>query len=168
LLKDPLFQRHLAALMKQREKRTQVTQDAIIEEFRRVAFANITDVAEWQKGDVQFRASTDISPDVTPAIAEVSSTWTENGRQLKVKMHPKMDALKVLAQHVGLTMPMQTAISSLRRYGIYLNQKEDGTYELLDVYQSAAQDSLEDFDDEDLLGESALDEDELEDELTEE
>lgn len=89
-----------------RSLRSQVTQDRVIEELARIAFADMRDYFVWGPGKdgesrVIVRPSTELTDDQAAAVAEVSQTVTAAGGTLRVKLHDKMAALNLLAKHVG-------------------------------------------------------------------
>lgn len=93
----------IAKQLQDRTKRLQITAEMVVEEFAKVAFSTIADIAEWdENGTLTYKASADIPPAVMAAIAEVSIVPTDNGPAVKIKMHSKNDALNSLAKHLGI------------------------------------------------------------------
>lgn len=102
-------------------ERTGVTAEMVVAELARIGFAKITDLVAWrsnvreweveENGDgeeqvvvtitnqVQFIDSDKLPPELAAAIAEVSRS--ANGT-IKIKMHPKVDALTKLGLHLGV------------------------------------------------------------------
>lgn len=96
-----------------REKRTEVTQDRVITELARIAFANITDVVSVRSAEDAESGCTTLFVDVVPsdqwtpeqaaAIAEVSESNQAGGfRTIKLKMNSKIKALEMLGRHLGI------------------------------------------------------------------
>jgi len=96
----------IGKLKEARGERLQVTADRVVQELARIAFANIKDVARWNAGSVQPIDSEELDDEISPAVSEVSET-TKSGRDgvnttIRVKMHDKLKALGMLAQHLGM------------------------------------------------------------------
>lgn len=92
----------VALRMKDREARTQITQDKVLREIARIALADPRKVMSWGPAGVVLVASEDLSEDDAAIVAEVSESFTENGRTLRVKMGDKLRALDMLGRHLGL------------------------------------------------------------------
>lgn len=101
----------IAAIAKNREKvreRIGVTRDAIVDELRKIAFADIRNAVKWgsapnpeQTGEaiypVELVPSNVIDDDTAGAVSEVSLTNTG----VKIKMYDKKGALMDLAKIMG-------------------------------------------------------------------
>lgn len=79
-------------------ERTGVTVDAVIEEMRRIAFADPRQVMEWGPFGVRLRESEELSNEQAAIVAEIAQT--KEG--MRVKLHSKLDALTKLGQHLGM------------------------------------------------------------------
>lgn len=93
--------RVLEAIEEQRAERMArlgISADRIVEELARVGLASMADIATWSDQGVKLNASGALSPDDAAAIVEVSET--KDG--VKVKLAPKLQALKLLAEHTGV------------------------------------------------------------------
>lgn len=75
----------------------------VVKQIQDVAFGDITDAVEWENGRVSVKNSKDLSQSQKNAIMQVKQT--RDG--IEVKMHPKMDALKTLAQMSGLSVEQE-------------------------------------------------------------
>ncbi|MGQ7956500.1 terminase small subunit [Pseudomonas sp. SP16.1] len=116
LLRNVEVRRAIAKRMKDREKRTEITQDMVLRELAKIGFSDIRKVVRW--GETMVRVvdaeeegedlvpyhglalidSTEVDDDTAAAIAEVSQ-----GREgLKVKFHDKKGALVEIARHLGM------------------------------------------------------------------
>lgn len=107
----------LAKRMKDREKRTEITQDKVLRELAKIGFSDIRKAVKWGEtelrlaeggeGDVMpyhglaLVGSDEIDDDTAAAIAEVS----EGREGLRVKFHDKKGALVELAKHLGMFTP---------------------------------------------------------------
>ena len=96
-----------------RSERTEVTQDMVIDELRKIGFSDIREVASWGERPnldeveededlriypVELTASENISDDTAAAVSEVSLT----AQGVKVKMHDKLAALEKIGKHLGM------------------------------------------------------------------
>lgn len=87
--------------MQKRSQRTELTQDMVLNELRSIAFARLSDVAEWGEGieGLKLKSVNEISADAMPAISIIR----ENKRGgLGVEMHNKVQALTLLGKHLGM------------------------------------------------------------------
>ena len=79
-----------------------ITQERVLLEIRRIAFAHMGQFAVWGQEGLTPLASGELSEDQLAAVAEVSDTRTRQGRQVRVKLHDKMKALELAARHLGM------------------------------------------------------------------
>ena len=79
-------------------KRSQVTVDRTVEEYRRIAFANITDGVHVRGGWVYIDDTDDLTVEQQAAIAEIHQT--KEG--IRIKYHDKTKALDSLGKHLGM------------------------------------------------------------------
>lgn len=118
LMRDP----ELITDLERKMMRTDASNDRILEELARVAFADIREVVEWgpESGDagggdtvgVRLKASTTIDDDTAAAIAEISQRTGKNGaRDFKVKMHGKIEALSILARVQSMIAPTRVQVT---------------------------------------------------------
>lgn len=99
LLKNDKVQAYLSKLKHERQERTQITQDRIVEGLARIAFGDIRDILTWdhEKGRVYLKPMDEIG-DAGTMIDEIKET--ENG--ISVKRPDRMKAYEMLARHIGL------------------------------------------------------------------
>src|SRR3954468_17773899 len=88
----------IAAVQAERSERTRLKADAVVEELRRIAFANIADYVAWNHEKVIFMNSQKMTPESLSAVAQVS--YDRNGG-VQVKLHDKIAALDKLMRHLG-------------------------------------------------------------------
>ncbi len=94
-----------ALVAKQRDKfmrKADVSKERVIEEYRRIAFAEPRAVMTWGPSGVILKESSELTEDEAAAVAEVAEVPTREGVAVRIKMHSKTEALKALAQHLGL------------------------------------------------------------------
>ena len=90
---------------KQREMREQASIDAmdVIRELMRIAFADMKDFASWSSGAVILKPSTQLPNSLSCVVQEITESTTNSGNtSVKIKLHPKIQALKMLGEHLNL------------------------------------------------------------------
>lgn len=102
LLTDVKIQALIAERMKEREKRTEITQDKVIAELAKIAFSDQRKVMSWGAAGVVLKESDGLSEDDAAIVSEVSETRTATGGSLKLKTHDKVKALELLGRHLGI------------------------------------------------------------------
>lgn len=81
----------------------ELTLDRLLEELRRVGFANISDLIQWDDNGLTLRPSSTLPESQLAAVAEISEISSKGKTKLAVKMHPKLEALCQLLKHVAPT-----------------------------------------------------------------
>tara|TARA_R110002096_G_scaffold113675_1_gene246858 strand:+ start:282 stop:692 length:411 start_codon:yes stop_codon:yes gene_type:complete len=117
-----------AALESQNESR----KEAVVQGLEALASSEVTDVLSWDHmGQVQIKASHELSPRAKQAIKKVKITQTQDGANIEVEMHDKLSALRLLAKHRGLLEPNsdETRPSMI---GINVTGPKTTTYEVKD------------------------------------
>lgn len=76
-----------------------ITPERVLSEMIRVAFSDLSRVADWQTGEdgLQVKKSTELDPDDAAAIAEIVAS-AATGRIYRIKMHDKTPGLLMLAR----------------------------------------------------------------------
>ncbi len=98
LLKKVEVQESIQEYKERAAKRSQVTVDRIVEEYRRIAFANTPDGIKVIGGWVYITDTDDLTPEQQAAIAEIHQT--KDG--VRIKFHDKTKALDSLGKHLGM------------------------------------------------------------------
>ena len=111
LLRNVNIQAEISRRQKDLQRRTEVTQDRVVKELARIAFANIADYLHVEtqtrtKDDgtevtyqtVMFNETQELSADQRAALAVVKQSV--NGFELK--LHDKIKALELLGRHIGM------------------------------------------------------------------
>lgn len=102
-----------AAIAKGREemsKRTEVTQERVLQEYARIAFADIRDLFVWDEDKAAYVPSKELTADQAAAISAVEAetrhftteAGTETTIKLKLKTYDKKGALDSIARHLGM------------------------------------------------------------------
>lgn len=84
--------------MQERQKRTEITQDRVLEELAAIAFARATDYAEVKQDRVIIKDTADLTEDQIKAIAGIK----EGKFGIEVKLNDKEKALELLGRHLGM------------------------------------------------------------------
>lgn len=98
----PYVAERIAEMQAARSQRVQVTQNMVIEELRRVAFANMKTFVKWGPDRVDLLSSEALPDDATAAVAEVRQTVTQHGGSMGIKLYDKLGALQLLGKHLGM------------------------------------------------------------------
>lgn len=131
LLRNPKVQAYISQLQAERGKRTEATSDRIINELAAIAFSRVTDTIQIKDGVASIKDSSDWLESSQIAIQQVDGENTtrldESGeilvsKRLKVKHYDKLRALELLAKITGLVNEFDTAIATLKNYGIVLKR----------------------------------------------
>lgn len=98
-------------LIASREQRTEITADRVVKELAHIAFSDITEIVSGGAGAVLYVQELSSLPEhVRRCIAEVSETQGPDGSgTLKVKLHSKVQALRMLMDHLGMDAPKRLA-----------------------------------------------------------
>ena len=93
----PEVKAYINKLIAERSKRTGITADRVLQELARIAFADIADAIDLEKGIVRKDASKDDR-------AAIASVKIKKGRisEREVRMHDKVHALELLGKHMGM------------------------------------------------------------------
>jgi len=93
---SPDFEEALA-----RAERLGVTPDRVLEEYRRIAFANLRHIVEWTDRGMKFKPAEKLDEEDVAAIAEIVESAKE-GRPYRVKLYDKKAALDAIARYLGM------------------------------------------------------------------
>lgn len=111
-------------------KRLKVDEDMVLAELAAIAFSNLEDFVEWDEkaGSLVVKPSADIPRHILAALESVedqtlTSTNKDGSREYqrhkqKVKLYPKLEALKLLAEYLGLTDSMAPKVVVYLKTGI--------------------------------------------------
>ncbi len=116
LLQDPLIQEELSRQRDALAQTLHLTPELVLREYMRIAFAQLSQVADWDEAGLKFIPSDEIDPDAGAAIAEMTTVKVEFGGSgddeggsllkttTKVKMHAKLRALDTIVKHLNLKL----------------------------------------------------------------
>lgn len=98
MLRNVKVAAYIQERMEERQKRTEITQDRVLEELAAIAFAKATDYAEVKEGQVIIKDTANLDEQQARAIAGI-----EEGKfGIKVKLNDKEKALELLGRHLGM------------------------------------------------------------------
>lgn len=107
----------LAARREELRKATQVSQERVIEEYRRIAFSDIRDLFTWDEERACYVPSDNLTDEQAAVVQSIKAktTRTRRGRgeeaeteeriELEMKTYDKLRALNDLAKHLGMFGP---------------------------------------------------------------
>lgn len=102
LLKRPRVKQAIKLHKDALARRSNITQDRIVQELARIAFGDLRGVVAWGSSGLTVRESGEITEGDAAAISEVSESVTVAGRGLRIKRHDKVKALELLGRHLGM------------------------------------------------------------------
>ena len=97
-LKKPEIQAAIHEAMVDRQARTEITQDRVLEELAAIGFSKATDYAQIRGPLVDLTPTEELTEKQKRAIASIE----QGNFGIKLKLHDKVRALELLGKHVGL------------------------------------------------------------------
>lgn len=98
MLRNVKVAAYIQERMEERQKRTEITQDRVLQELAAIAFAKATDYAEIKNECVKIRDTAELDEQQIRALAGI-----EEGKfGIKVKLNDKEKALELLGRHLGM------------------------------------------------------------------
>lgn len=90
--------------MEARSKRTQVSQDRVLEELIAIGFASIYDAFRIESGLLGYKNIDELPSNLQKAIVEIAGVPSEDGttRITRLKLACKVKALDLIARHLGM------------------------------------------------------------------
>lgn len=102
LLRNVKVAEYISERMEKRQKRTEVTQDRVVQELAAIAFARATDYVTIQANGpaaiVMVKSTEDLSEEQVRAIAGIK----EGANGIEIKLNDKEKALELLGRHLGM------------------------------------------------------------------
>jgi phage terminase small subunit len=116
LMRDPRIARAIAQAMAERARRTGITRERILAEYARIAFVDLSDIADWDDSGAVLIDAALISDDAAASIAAISELpAAEDGGSapapLKVSVFDKMKALEALGRLLDPTWTLDANIA---------------------------------------------------------
>ena len=103
LMRDPDVARAIGTAMAERAKRTGITRERLLEEYAKIAFVDLRQLADWDDEGVAFKDAASISDELAAAIALVAELEADEPAQggeprFRVTLFDKLKALEALAR----------------------------------------------------------------------
>ena len=98
MLRNVKVAAYIQERMQERQKRTEITQDRVLEELAAIAFAKATDYAEVKEGQVVIKNTEELDEQQIRAIAGIK----EGKFGIEVKLNDKEKALELIGRHLGM------------------------------------------------------------------
>lgn len=98
MLRNVKVAAYIQEWMRERQKRTEITQDRVLQELAAIAFAKATDYAEVEDGQVIIKDTVNLDEQQVKAIAGIK----EGKYGIEVKLNDKEKALELLGRHLGM------------------------------------------------------------------
>ena len=102
LLKNPKVKQAIELAMYEREQRTKVTQDRVIEELAKIAFINPTDVVNSYDASLHNGAAREDTAAISSIRVRRIPSKDGMGIEREIKLNDKIRALDLLGKHLGL------------------------------------------------------------------
>lgn len=84
--------------MKDREQRTEITQDMVLQELAKIGFADVTDFVTIEEGYVKVKSTNQMPRDKLGVIAGIK----EGANGIEIKLNDKEKALELIGRHLGM------------------------------------------------------------------
>nr|DAU31649.1 MAG TPA: Terminase small subunit [Caudoviricetes sp.] len=98
MLRNVKVQRYIEERMQDRQKRTEITQDRVLQELAAIAFARTTDFVQIVNDRVILTDTSKLSDIQIRAIAGIK----EGKNGIELKLNDKEKALELLGRHLGM------------------------------------------------------------------
>ncbi|WDL97812.1 terminase small subunit [Alicyclobacillus sp. ALC3] len=89
----------ISAAMHKREQRTEITQDMVLNQLAKIAFADIKNTVEWDDRNIRIRPSDEVDGTIVQSITQ---TEIKGIVSKEVKLNDRMRALELLGRHLGM------------------------------------------------------------------
>lgn len=98
MLRNVKVAKYISDRMKERQERTEVTQDRVVQELAASAFAKATNYVEIRGGRVVIKDTSQLEDNQIRAIAGIK----EGANGIEIKLNDKEKALELLGRHLGM------------------------------------------------------------------
>lgn len=98
MLRNVKVAAYIQERMQERQKRTEITQDRVLQELAAIAFAKATDYAEVKDECAKIKDTKDLDEQQIRAIAGIK----EGKFGIELKLNDKEKALELLGRHLGM------------------------------------------------------------------
>lgn len=128
LMKNPKILARIGQLSEARRVRMQLSQDEVIRELMKIAFADITDYANVEKDGegtgqaLMLKNTADLPLDKTGAVAGMR----QGAKGIEIKLYDKLKALELLARHLGMLRDRMEIDENRELQVVFSDSKERG------------------------------------------
>ena len=98
MLRNVKVAEYIQERMQERQKRTEITQDRVLEELAAIAFGKATDYAAVKDGQVIVKNTEELDEQQIRAIAGIK----EGKFGIEVKLNDKLKAIELIGRHLGM------------------------------------------------------------------
>lgn len=98
MLRNVKVAEYIQERMQERQKRTEITQDRVLEELAAIAFGKATDYATVKDGQVIVKNTEELDEQQIRAIAGIK----EGKFGIEVKLNDKLKAIELIGRHLGM------------------------------------------------------------------
>ena len=102
LLGNTRIQKYISERMEERQKRTEVTQDRVVEELAAIAFSKATDYVEIRSNGVAGMVIIKPTSELLDTQVRAISGIKEGANGIEIKLNDKEKALELLGRHLGM------------------------------------------------------------------
>lgn len=78
-----------------------ITQEKVLQEYARIAFANLSHIVHWDDKGMSFKPDGELDPEDVAAIAEIVESAKDHA-PYRVKLYDKKAALDAIARYLGI------------------------------------------------------------------
>lgn len=137
LLKNVKIQAVIAALQADRGDRMQKSADDVLKKLWELADFQLRQIGTFDGKEIVFKPMSEWTENAHTAIRTLKQTTIETKDRegnvttkttIEVKPEPLIPALENLMKHFGMTSDFNTAIATLRTYGIYIKRDADNNW----------------------------------------
>jgi phage terminase small subunit len=117
LMRQPAIARAIAQAMAARAERTGITRERVLAEYARIAFVDLSHLADWDDGGAVLLDAALVSEDAAAAIAAIcddgpaADDASDAPAPLKVSIFDKMKALEALARLLDPTWNLDASLA---------------------------------------------------------
>lgn len=104
LLRRPEISAAIRDAMAERARRTGITRERVLEEYARIAFADLRLLADWDERGPSLVEAARLPPEASAIIAVIEATEDEEGERIRIATFAKLKALESLARIFGINI----------------------------------------------------------------
>lgn len=102
MLRNVKVKAYISEQMKKREKRTEVTQDRVVQELAAIAFSKATDYVKIKAVSGTYMVIVNPTDELTEDQVRAIAGIKEGANGIEVKLNDKEKALELLGRHLGM------------------------------------------------------------------